>query len=193
MNQEIILSNNQIIESDQIITQKKDIRSYMTREEINEILNTIQNNKHRIIMTVLWQTGLRVSEIINVVKRNIDFKNHRMSVLWQKNRRWKERIIPLHNNLVPLLQLYTTNMKFKERVFPYTRQYVYSICKKHLGNSPHVLRHSFAVNFLEQTKSSKGLVILKQLLGHSHINTTMEYLRIVPNDLKDELDKIEFN
>ena len=57
---------------------------------------------------------------------------------------------------------------------------------------PHTFRHSFAVNYLRQADSANDLVILRKLMGHSSILTTMKYLDIVPRDQAKQLAKIQF-
>jgi integrase len=112
-----------------------------------------------------------------------------MSVLWQKSRKYSRRIVPLHPRLRELLQLYTATMRLDDRIFPITRQRAWQLTQKYLGGHPHQLRHSFAVNWL---RSGGEIVVLHKILGHSKIQTTMEYLNIVPTDQGKELLKIQF-
>ena len=191
--QEIVVLNDKELTKSRLIVNKRDIRSYLTKDQVNDVLRQMPGGKYKMIIQTLWMSGIRVTELINLKKGDIDFINSRMTVKWLKNRKWNERIIPIKQQLRDILQLYTAGMNLEQYIFPYSRQWIFAITKKHINAGPHTFRHSFAVNFLEQSKSAKALVVLKQLLGHKHIQTTMEYLRIVPNDLAIELDKVEFN
>lgn len=171
---------------------KQGLRKYLDKEIITERLAKIQDSRVRMVITTLWMTGLRVSEVIGIRKGNLDFTNKTLVVRWQKNRRYYERVIPMHPELCTLLQLYSAPMLTDTQLFPYTREWVTTLCRKHLGCSAHALRHSFAVNFLRQSKSASSLVILQKLLGHANIQTTMVYLSIVPSDIALELEKVSF-
>jgi len=172
----------------------EDSRKYLDREEINNCLQTINDPQHRMICTFMWMTGLRVSEVIDLKFNNIDFTKSIMRVTWLKKRKRLERIVPLHKNLVALLRLYTSNMKYGDTVFPISRQMVHKIVKRYFPKwfSSHSFRHSFSVNYLRQADNPNDLVILQKLLGHNNIQTTMEYLKVLPVDQKKQLDKIVF-
>jgi len=171
---------------------KQELRKYLTKDEVNSYLLAMPAGKNKMIVQVLWMTGMRVTELISLHKGDIDFINSRMVIRWLKSRKMQQRVIPMHPQLRDILQFYTAKMNDPDRVFPYTRQWIGKITKSYLKVSPHTLRHSFSVNFLNQSKSPIALVVLKNLLGHSHIGTTMEYLRIVPNDMAIELEKVGF-
>lgn len=168
---------------------KAGLPPYWDRDEINLLLSRVQNHRHQMLLRFLWMSGVRVTEAIGLRKMDVDLENHTIRVRWLKSRKYKERIVPLHHRLVDLLRIYTATMKAEERVFPITRQRAWQIAKKHLGGKTHKLRHSFAVNWL---RCDGDLVTLHRILGHSKIQTTMEYLKIVPVDQGKELEKVVF-
>ena len=168
--------------------ERKELAKYLDKEVINYRLSQIKNPKHRILCFFLWGSGLRVGECINLTRRDLDFDNKMMLIKWQKSRKYTHRNIPMHDRLVDIMRLFSAGINMDARVFPYSRQRVFQIVKKCMGVSPHQMRHSFAVNFLRQYGN---IVILSQILGHSHIQTTMEYLKIVPVDQAKELEKID--
>lgn len=192
MNKEIIDISNREIQAEVILEKKSSIRDYMYKEEIREVLGNMPPGKNKVLLTTMWMTGLRVSEVINIRKCDINFGHNIMTVRWLKNRKYNERIVPIKRELSNILQLYTMSFKWDQVLFPLTRQAVYKICKAHFNRKPHSLRHSFAVNFLSQCESPMGIVILKNLLGHSRIETTMEYLKIVPFDSAKALETIKY-
>jgi integrase len=165
---------------------------YWDREYINEIINKIDNYKDKMLIYILWRTGLRITEIINIKKQDIDFNKYLMQVRHLKSRKYTHRIIPLHPQLKDILQVYTAPYNAEEKIFPITRQRADQIIKKYFGTEGycHRLRHSFAVNWL---RSGGEVTMLYRIMGHSKIQTTMEYLKIVPVDQGKELLKIQFD
>jgi integrase/recombinase XerD len=142
-----------------------------------------------MLCVFLWMSGVRITEAITLKKKDIDFTEEMMSVKWQKSKKYKKRIVPIHRNLLQMLRIYTASKNLEDLVFPISRQRAFQITKKHMNISPHQLRHSFAVNWL----ICKGdIVTLHRILGHANIKTTMEYLKIIPTDQKQELEKIIF-
>jgi len=179
------------------INVKEEKLKYLDRDEINEIIDQVKGAKEKLLFIFMWMTGCRVTEVISVRKRDIDFKNGEIKIRWLKNRKYLYRKIPIHNRLNQILSLTTVGLSLDDRLFPYSRQRVWQIFKKHrpLGNNwmhPHTFRHSFAINYLRQADTANDLVILRKLMGHSSILTTMKYLDIVPVDQAKQLAKIEF-
>jgi integrase/recombinase XerD len=144
---------------------------------------------HKMLFTTLWFTGLRISEILSLKKKDIDFQNYTLEALWQKSRKYHYRIVPMHPTIKNMLEIYCANFKSEDKIFPITRQRAWQLSKKYFGGNPHRFRHSFAVNWIRQ---GGEIIILHRILGHSRIQTTMEYLQIVPIDQGKELLKIQF-
>lgn len=180
------------------INVKKDEQlKYLNRDEVHEILDGIKGAKEKLLILFMWYTGCRVTEVINVRKRDIDFTNKEIQIRWLKNRKYLYRTMPIHKDIKQLLELTTVAKGLDDLIFPYSRQRVWQIIKKSVGSyhswvHPHTFRHSFAVNYLRQADSANDLVILRKLMGHSSILTTMKYLDIVPRDQAKQLAKIEF-
>jgi len=173
---------------------KQEIRKYLDKETILEVINNLPQGIAKMLIIVLWMTGLRVSELNSIRKKDIDIKNKIMRVRWLKSRKYNERIIPIKTELAYILEIYVSTKNSDDLIFPVTRQYIYRVVSRHFpGYSPHTLRHSFAVNFLRQSTNPTALVILQRLLGHSKIQTTLEYLRIVPSDMAKALAEVSFD
>lgn len=168
---------------------KEELRHYWDRDEVNLLLDQVKNYKHKMFMQFLWLSGVRVTEAISIRKKDIDFKHYVIRVRWLKSRKYKERVLPMHPNLKSMLEMYTGPMTQETMVFPFTRQQAWQLVKKWTQGHPHKFRHSFAVNWL---RCEGDIVILHRILGHSKIQTTMEYLKIVPMDQGKELMKIKF-
>lgn len=174
------------------IVKKKFLRRYLERDEIQERLSKIHPGRDKMLILTLWMTGMRITEAVNIRKKDIDFENKTLRILWLKSRKYQERIIPLKGELCDMLNFYSASLNGDDKVFGITRQRAHSVVKKCLLVHPHILRHSFAINFLRQSNSPTAFVILQKLLGHKRIQTTMEYLRLVPMDMAVELEKIKF-
>jgi integrase len=187
-NQEIQVLNKQDL-TKPISNVKAELPKYWERDYINERIDRISNNRHRVFLQFLWHTGVRVTEAVNVRKQDIDLNNYTIQVRWLKSRKWNYRNIPLHPNLRDILMLYTASMKSDELVFPISRQRAWQLVKKYMRGHPHQFRHSFAVNWL---RCGGDIVVLSRMLGHSKIQSTMEYLKIVPIDTGKELLKVVF-
>lgn len=168
---------------------KLDLPKYWDKVYINQRISQCPNQQYKMLLTFLWYSGIRITEAVNLRKQDIDFQKFMMVVKWLKSRKYKQRVVPLHPEIKTLLELYTSPMKADDRVFPITRQRAWQITRQYLNGHPHQLRHSFAVNWL---LCGGDIVILHRILGHSKIQTTMEYLKIVPIDQGKELMKINF-
>ena len=147
----------------------------------NESFEGVRN---KLIIEILYQTGIRLSELINLKTNNVGSVS--IKVLGKRN---KERIIPIsivlkklidkYLNLVIELGLnsdYLFVLKNGKKLYP---KLVYRIINFYLGNvtdldkrSPHVLRHTFATHMLN---NGAGLETLKDLLGHASLSATQVY------------------
>lgn len=170
-------------------TVNKEYCRYFDNDELMDKLSDVTNAQHRMLLMFLYMTGVRITECVNLTKKDIDFKNAVMTVKWLKSRKYKQRIVPLHPQILSVLGMYVAPMNLDTKIFPITRQFAWKICKRWLNTNPHTLRHSFAVNFLRQ---GGDIIYLHRLLGHSQIQTTMEYLKIVPTDQGKELLKVKY-
>lgn len=168
---------------------KLDIRKYWDRNYIKAKIQDIENTRHKMLIQFLWMSGVRITEAVSLQKQDINFRDYLMTVKWLKSRKYLRRVVPLHPILKEILEVYVAPFNLEDRVFSMTRQRAWQLTKKYLGGHPHQLRHSFAVNWL---MCGGDIVILHKILGHAKLQTTMEYLKIVPIDQGKELMKIEF-
>ncbi|HFA50991.1 MAG TPA: integrase [Bacteroidetes bacterium] len=146
--------------------------------------------RNRLIMELLYCTGIRRSELISLRLEDVDFANYRIKVLGKGN---KERLIPIARHLVLLIERYLDQrqrlMAGKEAhpwllvtdkgkmLYP---GLVYKLAKKYLSavttleqRSPHVLRHTFATHL---SNNGADLNAIKELLGHSSLAATQIYM-----------------
>ncbi|MBQ2946794.1 MAG: site-specific tyrosine recombinase XerD [Bacilli bacterium] len=181
---------------------KKNLPSTLTEEEIFSLLDIelIDNFSYRnkAMFELLYATGLRVSELINLKLQDVDFSQDIIRTFGKGS---KERIIPIGDYAKEYLEKYIYKYRssmLKKESSEYifinnhgkqmTRQGFFKIIKKIAREkginkelSPHTLRHSFASHLL---KYGADLRTIQELLGHSDISTTQIYTHITNEELK---------
>lgn len=155
----------------------------------------------RLVIELLYQTGMRRAELIGLKMKDIDYSRKQVQVLGKGG---KMRLIPLNNSLLQLLDHYF-ELKNKKFVLPVESvlslmsgkslypQYVYRTVKRYLGTvttldkkSPHVLRHTFASQLLN---NGADLMAIKELLGHQSLAATQVYTHLNIERLKEVYQK----
>ncbi|MCL4478771.1 MAG: tyrosine-type recombinase/integrase [Deltaproteobacteria bacterium] len=181
--------------------ESKDIPVYLSAPEVNAMLEACKNNKRdHLLINVLWQSGCRITEGLKITRNDVDLYNLSIKVLTEKKRSKKGkpiyRVIPITAELSNELASYALTQNITERFFDITRQRAFQIIRSIAHKAgitkpvhPHTLRHSFAVNCIGQ---GVPLPVVKDLLGHSSVLTTMVYLRIVQLDTRQFLSGIKF-
>ena len=182
---------------------KKTIAKTLSMDDINTLLDinllTPFDYRNKAMLELVYGTGLRVSELVNLTLNNIDFTNCIIRIVGKGN---KERIIPLGEYSMYYLNLYMEKRPLLEKnnlcekLFlnnhgkGITRQGFFKILKnlleeKHLNveASPHTLRHSFATHLLEGGADLKSI---QEMLGHSDISTTQIYTHVQTAHLREE-------
>ena len=165
----------------------KTLPAVMSVEEVERLVRSLANIKHRTMLQVLYATGLRVSELIGLRVGDIDSGRNTLTVRHGKGA--KDRQLPLSPTLLHLLREYWKLYRPKEFLFENSRsdaqmsartvQEVFMQAKKASGIkkkiSAHTLRHSYATHLLE---AGTDLVSIRNLLGHTNISTTTVYLHL---------------
>ena len=178
------------------------IPSFIKERDINFLFKNIDTKedftgqRDLLILELLYGTGIRISELINIKISDINFTKKEIKVIGKRN---KERIIPLHNNAIyqtkKYLKLaekegyknqYLLFTKKGEKIYP---MLVNRIVKKHLSTlikskkyNPHLLRHTFATHILNK---GGDLNSIKDLLGHSSLAATQVYTHNSIEKLKE--------
>jgi site-specific recombinase XerD len=167
----------------------KVLPKYLEKEVIIDILDRAKKDSYRnyIIILTLWRSGLRVSELTNIKKK--DLIDDTLIVRQGKGR--KDRVIPLETELNNLLGLYSDRLGLNDRLFSISARQIRNILNKYSPSDinvyPHKLRHSFAVYCL---KNNMNLRSLQLILGHKSLDTTSIYLDLVGKDLKEDFKKV---
>jgi len=174
---------------DKNVTNVKNLPEYWDADYIRNRIQRVTPGMHKVLYQTMWMTGIRITEALNIRKRDIDLKNHTINVRWQKNRKYHNRNVACHPNLISILEVYTAGMNQEDKLFPITRQRAWQLYQRDFNGKPHKMRHSFAVHWL---RNGQSLAMLSRHLGHSRIQTTMIYLQIVPLDVGKQLLEVEF-
>ena len=170
---------------------KRKLPVVLSREEILKLLLATPNLKHRTALAILYGSGLRISELINLKVADVDFARKQLFIRNAKGR--KDRIVALSERIYGLLNDYLQTYKPDTYLFngqetiKYSassiRQFLYRATKragikKHI--TPHTLRHTYATHLLE---GGVDLKYVQELLGHSKPETTQIYLHITKKQL----------
>jgi len=172
------------------IERSKKLPVVLSREEVKLLLKTPRLLKHRILLGLLYGCGLRCFELRNLQLKDIDFARKMLHVRQGKGR--KDRYVPLCDMQIRGLKAYIKSEHPQHWCFNgYEKdgkvvglssrgvQWVVKQTRKESGIekgvTTHVLRHSYATHLLEM---GLDIMSLKDLLGHSDIQTTLVYLHI---------------
>lgn len=157
----------------------------LTKEEIKSLLDAAPTIKTKLIMMLLYSSGLRVSELTNLKVRDLEL-DQRLGWV-RRGKGGKDRMFILSNVLVEELRSYLKNESITGFLFGNDGQKMtarniqklikYSAYKAGIDKkiSPHKLRHSFATHLLE---NGTDIRIIQELLGHSNLQTTQIYTQI---------------
>lgn len=183
---------------------KKDLYlpRFLKREELDKVFSICDNKspieqRDTLVMELLYATGLRVSELVNIKVANIDQKNRTIKVLGKGS---KERIVIFNNHTKEAMDIYlregykTFNKEGSQYLIlnkngnKLSERYVRNIVDKFVRKAglnikigPHALRHTFATDMLE---NGSDLMTVKELLGHESLNTTSIYTHVTNEHIK---------
>ena len=177
---------------------KSKVVNPLNETEMKEVFKLFKTSEKELtrdsmIIDILYSTGLRRAELINLKKSDIYFDDQVIKVLGKRN---KERLVPMLPGLVKKLKLYSRNLeedsfllqsKNGNKISPST---IYRVVNKYLRSistktkiSPHVLRHTFATHILN---NGADINSIKEILGHKSLASTQIYTKIkIPTILND--------
>ncbi len=180
----------------------KKLPTYLSTQEAADIIDSIDEEhsekiRDKALIELLYSSGLRISEALNLKYNSIDFDNKSVRVLGKRN---KERIVPIGSKALDALKKYLA-VRFEfvpqsdcEYLFIGKRgkklnpAVAYRIVKRKMKSktqspqkSPHVLRHSFATHLLD---NGADIQAVSDMLGHSSLSTTQVYTHVSVERLK---------
>ena len=184
---------------------KKDkiLPNFLKTIEVENIINSTNEQikfgqRDRLILELLYGTGVRVSELVNIKVNDINIHNRMIKVLGKGN---KERIVVFGNYCQKALELYLNSeylllnknnseyLLLNKNGNKLSDRYIRNIISKYkiisgINNkvSPHTFRHTFATDMIN---NGADLISVKELLGHSSINTTSIYTHVTDEHIKE--------
>ena len=180
---------------------------YLSMDEIDNLLDIEVTDpfsaRNKAILELMYATGLRISEVISLEFKNVDFEECIVRVMGKGS---KERIVPINDYALDALNTYIEEYRplmVKNEVNNYlflnnhgkqmTRQGIFKMIKAECLKkgitkdiSPHTIRHTFATHLLE---NGADLRIIQELLGHSDISTIQIYTHLTNDELKNDYKK----
>ncbi len=204
------LSYNHIyfLEDFPIPKKAKSLPKSLNEKEVQDLINSVEwsendssSSKHtkmrdKLILSVLYSTGLRVSELIEIKIQDIDFSERTIFIKGKGN---KERIVLFDKDTKEEISAYL-NFRVKKSEYllvnnyghPLSARYIQMMIKKYAEKAeikknvtPHVLRHSYATHLL---KRGVDIRIIQQLLGHSSILSTQIYTNVEMDIIRNVYD-----
>ena len=170
--------------------------------ELNTYSNDFEGIRNQLIIELFYTTGIRRAEMINLTLTNVNTRQKAIKVLGKRN---KERIIPLLQCTIALIELYLSKrnqlqcIKSSEMLIlskngnKISESFVYRLINNYFSTvsqktkkSPHVLRHSFATHLLN---NGADLNSVKELLGHASLSSTQIYTHSSLAELKNVYQK----
>lgn len=165
------------------------VREPLNGDETDRIVNACKSFGEKLVVWVLLDTGLRVNEFCSLRRDQVHWQESSL-VIWGKGgwygHKGKRRVVPLTARAKRLLELhFCTN-----EAVGFTKRTAQRVVKRVANRAlitkpvtPHVLRHTFAVNCVKKGVSTASL---KKILGHDRLETTEIYLNICPEDALSE-------
>lgn len=183
--------------------QEKTLPKYLKYEDLERMINSIDTSskegiQNKLIIELLYSTGIRVSELVNIKLKDIKIKENQITILGKGN---KERIVLFGKTAKTVLEQYIKEYKeyyqgnimneyllINKKGKPLTTNKIELIVKKITREcslkhniSPHTLRHTFATHMLE---NGADLKTVQELLGHENLKTTAIYTHVTNERLK---------
>lgn len=185
---------------------EKSLPKFLTVNEVDKLLNIDLKKpidyRNKAMLEVLYATGMRISELLNLTLSNYNPEDGSIKVMGKGS---KERYVPISDVAIKYLNLYLN--KYRKYIIKNSSDYIFvnyngkkmsrqgffkilkALCQKSGINkeiSPHILRHSFATHLLN---NGADLRIIQELLGHASISTTEIYSHISNKKIKEDYQK----
>jgi integrase/recombinase XerD len=170
---------------------EKKLPTVLSVQEVRDLIDSTNFAKSKIILKMLYSSGLRISELVNLTPKDLDFQQNLGWV--RKGKGSKDRMFKIAESIKKPLQKYISENPKNKYLFsedsPMSPRNVQIMIKKAAKKAninkkvtPHTLRHSFATHLLER---GENLLVIQQLLGHENLETTRIYTHISQDQIKN--------
>jgi len=178
----------------------KSLPSTISVDEAIKLLSSPKDLRDKVILLLLYGTGLRVSELSNLNSEHVDLENRILHIVGGKGN--KDRFVPLPDLIIPILEQFILSRRKDthdpalilnrsgHRLTSRSIQRVVKKCKEDAGLSdkkvtPHTLRHAFATHLLS---NAVDIRVIQELLGHASLSTTQLYTHVSLEHLRKSYD-----
>lgn len=165
----------------------------LSKEEVKWILNSLKNEKHRVMLSLIYACGLRRSELLQLMPADIERSRNLLRIKQSKG--YRDRIVPISDRTIGMVDTYISRYKPERYIFegqnsgePYSATSLEKVlkngCSKARIGRPvtlHWLRHSYATHLLE---SGTDLRYIQELLGHKSSKTTEIYTHVTTKSIQ---------
>lgn len=179
-------------------TEVEDLINAVDFETIDDNLNKKKMRlRNKLILTLLYSSGIRISELVSLLAKDIDFYERTMRI---RGKGEKDRVVLFDDRAKDLIEEYL-NLEDSKSSYIFTNRYGKPLTPRYIQImikdyakiagikkkvTPHVLRHSFATHLL---KNGVDIRVIQQLLGHSNLSTTQIYTSVDMETIKTVYDK----
>ena len=167
-------------------------REPLAVEDADRLLNAAKDFQEKMCVWALLESGLRVSELANLTRDQIQWQQRSIRVKGKGGpfgKRSKVRVVPLSDRLRALFEPYFA----LHDKFPYAKRTIQRVVQRVANRAgiskkitPHVLRHTFSILWLHKGGSTRALQLI---LGHDHLATTEIYLNLQPQQVLEEFQR----
>ena len=164
----------------------KKLPGTLSREDVSKLIKSCANEKHKLILCMIYSCGLRISEMINLRKKDIHYDQSRIFIKAGKGK--KDRYVALPTKLINMLKTYTEQYKPDywliegQESGKYSARSIQNVFHQHIEKAKvdayatvHTLRHSYATHLIE---GGVDIRYIQQALGHESLKTTEIYTHI---------------
>lgn len=182
----------------------KDLQGFFKKGERQRIYNSCDTWRDRVLIRLLWKTGRRISEVLQLKVKDIDFQNQNILFIILKKKTPFKRWKPIDQFTLSLLSKYLTMSGLKsehylihggdpnkyisrQRAFQIVRRLCRNAGIEKVGDSlphPHHFRHSFAIDLAKRSKSPADIRQVQMAMEHSSLAMTEQYLQFGSSDLR---------
>ena len=199
--------NNNPIASIKVKIKDYKLPEFLTFDQVTNLLDSFNLDnqidiRNKLIIELIYATGIRISELLNIKYKDIDYNNNEIKVLGKGH---KYRIVFFYDRLIDLFNLYTSKyynqysidneylfINKKGKVL--SARYIQKMLKNQaiianitINIYPHMLRHSFATHLLDNGLDIRSV---QELLGHKNLSTTQVYTHVTIERLKEAINKV---
>ena len=197
------------MKQDSNIEVMKDIEGFFKPDERRLIYNACDSWRDRVLIRLLWKSGRRISEILQVKAKDVDQANGNVLFIILKKKKPFKKWKPLDKFTLNLLKQYIIMAKLKSDHYllhagdpnkPISRQRAFQIVRRlcrlvgidKVGNTkphPHHFRHSYAIDLAKKSKSPADIRQVQRFMEHSSLGITEKYLQFGDSDLRKLIEE----